>query len=423
MANPINEPMPDDAIFEMPWLQQLALDSDYPLTVADKRVVELAHAALLRADAVELHLGGKAGRLGECIVETAFLEGMLSLLEQLGKAGTPVIVFVDEVASSLFDDSAYSEVFWPGIRFQPAPDRARSGEHQSADESGEGEGRHLLALDFHGARDGMPYLQCAGTDMSSVTTLAQLHRVAVRNYAHRGSRQRYAAFLEDLFGLPAGTVDDLKAQPRIRLSEHDEARYPDHARAYGLNDDATRIICFFQSVVAAKCYENWDEVMTTICEHWARHHPSQRLEFFIACGPDDGQRVRCEDLATFFAGFTGAEGIARVITKKTPSLRDLAILLSRASLCLSNDTGPGHLAGALHIPTITPYLPRDVYPMRVWASTLWHRGVTLPPDAFTFAQIENAILNSHTDIITSVPANLLAAEATSALESQRVKRQ
>jgi hypothetical protein len=81
--------MPDDATFEMPWLQQLARDMDYPLTEADMRVVKMAHAALLRADAVELHLGGKAGRLGKCIVETAFLEGMLSLLERLGKAGRP----------------------------------------------------------------------------------------------------------------------------------------------------------------------------------------------------------------------------------------------------------------------------------------------------------------------------------------------
>ncbi len=76
--------------------------------------------------------------------------------------------------------------------------------------SAESEPRHLLALDFHGAHEGVPYLQRSETATSSVTTLAQLHRVAVRSYAHRGPRRRYAAFLEDLFGLPEGTVDDLK---------------------------------------------------------------------------------------------------------------------------------------------------------------------------------------------------------------------
>lgn len=43
--------------------------------------------------------------------------------------------------------------------------------------------------------------------------------------------------------------------------------------------------------------------------------------------------------------------------------------------------------------------------------------MTLPPATFTFAEIENAILKSHNDIINSVPAELLAAEAISALEA------
>src|SRR5215471_6631203 len=159
MANPINERMPDDAIFEMPWLQQLALEGDYPLSEADRRVVALAHATLLRADAIEVHLGGKAGRLGECIVETAFLEGMLSLLAQLGKVGTPVTVFVEGEASSLFDDAIYADQFWPGVHIQPMSDRATSGEQENADESGEHERQpqHPLALDFRGAHDGVPY--------------------------------------------------------------------------------------------------------------------------------------------------------------------------------------------------------------------------------------------------------------------------
>jgi hypothetical protein len=415
--------MPDDAIFEMPWLQHLARDKDYALTETDTPIRDIARAALLRVDAVELHLGGKAGRLGECIVETAYLEGMLSLLALMGKPGTPVTMFVDEGTSPLFDDATYSDQFWHGIHFQPTSERMTSEEHSALRASGEHEPRRPLALDFQGAHDGVPSLHQHETDTSSVTTLERLHRVAVRSYARRGPRRRYAAFLEGLFGLPEGAIDDLKAQPCIRINARDEARYPDLARAHALNDDATRIFGFFQSVVAAKCYENWDDVMLAICEHYARAHPSQRLEFLIACGPSDDQPVRGDDLAAYFAGFTGAEGNARVIVATTPSLRDLAILLSRASLCLSNDTGPGHLAGALHIPTITPYLPGDIYPMRVWASTLWHHGVTLPPDACTYPQIENAILNSHTDIINSVPAELLATEAISALEAQRADRQ
>jgi ADP-heptose:LPS heptosyltransferase len=150
---------------------------------------------------------------------------------------------------------------------------------------------------------------------------------------------------------------------------------------------------------------------------------SRGFALWINYKDPDENGLRCEDLAAFFAGFTGAEGNARVIVETTPSLCDLAILASHAALCLSNDTGPGHLAGALRVPTITPYLPGDIYPMRLSASTLWHHGVTLPPDAFTFAQIENAILNSRTDIINSAPAELLAPQAISALDAQLANRQ
>jgi glycosyl transferase family 9 (putative heptosyltransferase) len=58
------------------------------------------------------------------------------------------------------------------------------------------------------------------------------------------------------------------------------------------------------------------------------------------------------------------------------------VILRRARLALSNDTGPGHLAGALGIPTITPFLPGAVYSRQVWASTLWHRGVTIEPSSY-----------------------------------------
>src|SRR5262245_19534817 len=135
--------MPDDANFEMFWLQQLAHDSGYPLPETDKRVRELANAALLREDAVGVTLGGKAGRLGECIVETAVLEGILSLLEQLGKAGTPVTTLVDEGASSLFDDATYADQFWPGIHFRPSSEHTMTSEYASTSQSGEHESRHL----------------------------------------------------------------------------------------------------------------------------------------------------------------------------------------------------------------------------------------------------------------------------------------
>jgi ADP-heptose:LPS heptosyltransferase len=106
-----------------------------------------------------------------------------------------------------------------------------------------------------------------------------------------------------------------------------------------------------------------------------------------------------------------------VRVEQIPSLGDLAVLLSRASLVLSNDTGPGHLAGALSTPTITTFLPGGVYSMEVWASSLWHHGVTLEPSPFTTQQIESAVIWGDTAIINQIPPESIVAEALACLMS------
>src|SRR5690242_12061604 len=94
-----------------------------------------------------------------------------------------------------------------------------------------------------------------------ITTLANLQRVALRSYAIRGPRRRYADFFEEVFLLSGGILRAASVQPRIYVPGADAARYPQLARAFGLDADALLIVCFFQSVVAAKCYERWDETM------------------------------------------------------------------------------------------------------------------------------------------------------------------
>ncbi len=228
----------------------------------------------------------------------------------------------------------------------------------------------------------------------------------MRSYAHRGPERRYADFIEDLFGLPEQSIDGLQAQPRMLLSREDDERYALLAEEFKLNLAAIQVMCFFQSVVIAKCYERWDEVMIMLCDYVAQNFPQKKIDFFIACGPDEEQPegLRKHDLVEEFHDFTGIANNARFLVYETPSLRDLAILTKHATLVLSNDTGPGHIAGALQIPTIVPYLPGNIYSKQVWSSSLWHHGVTLDPNPFTFRQIEAAILWQRTDIINSIPS-------------------
>lgn len=393
------------------FLHTCALDKNRPLAKAEQAILKTVHSLLKQADEIIICLGGKAGRLGECIVGTGLLEGILQALRYMDKVGTPICIFVDYGAADLFDTKLYQSMYWSAISVIPLWEAADVQQLETQVTSD----RNVVVLDFHGANDGMPYLQfvehpltpTAQTEpdqYAHITILGQLFRVGVRSYADRGPERRYADFIETLFALPAGTIDGKQAQPRIRLADNENARYYELAQTFGLNPDALFMICFFQSVVPAKCYERWDEVLQLLCTQLALHMPGQKIDIVLACGPDADlpQGIRKADMEEWLGNFQGVEANARVLICSTPSLRDLAILTSHAVLALSNDTGPGHIAGALSIPTVTPFLPGTIYSKKVWSSTLFHYGVTVDPNPYSFRALEAAVIWGKTDIINSI---------------------
>ena len=397
---------------DLAFLDTLALDADRALSPPERHALTIAHEALMFADAVVIHIGGKAGRLGEAIVGTAFVEGTLRTLAAVGKAETPLTVIVDDTLAELMPVAEYRARYWQAITITSAA--PANVERVGMASYAPTPTQHLLALDFHGAHDGMPTLEIEDVERR-VTTLASLNRVALRSYAARGPEQRYAAFFRDLFSLSDASLAGDAVQPHIYIPAADDARYPTLARSFGLEEYALLIVCFFQSVVAAKCYERWDDVLALIADHIGQRFPGRRIDFFVACGPDANQPVYQEDLAAILGGFTGYQHNVRVIVAATPSLLDLAIILKHAILALANDTGPGHLAGALGIPTVTPYLPGTLYAKQVWASTSWHRGVTLEPSLYSFEQLKAQVFAGRTDIINTIPPERLAAEAIACL--------
>lgn len=388
------------------FLHDLAQDQQHPLSASEQTALAMAAHAFRQADAISVRLGGKAGRLGESVVGTGLLEGILQAIIYAGKAGMPLSIVVDETVHPLFNERLYREAFWPQITLA---------DHSPKEPTGQ----HLLIFDIHGAHDDMPSLhkEELTNAKGSITTLGHLFRVGVRSYAQRGPQRRYADFIETLLGLPAGVIDGSLAQPRIRPGAEDEIRYSVLAEQYQLDPGALPIICFFQSVVIAKCYWRWDEVMAQFCQYMAEHFPLQKICFLIACGPDElhPEGLRQADFSEEFGAFSGTNNNAVVRVGSPTSLRDLAILARHSSLALSDDTGPGHIAGAVQVPTITPYLPGNIYSRAIWSSTLWHRGVTLEPNPFSYQQIEAAILWNRTAIIDSIPPELLVAEAIKSL--------
>ena len=402
---------------DLAFLHDCGLDPTRVLTEDEGQRARAVQAEASACDGFVFSLGGRAGRLGECVVATALLEGFLLALAAMGKHHTPVRIAVDGPAVELFDAEIYRARHWPEIEVVALPSDGAEQETAMATIVDRLPGRRTFVVDLHGGHDGMPSLDIAVRGGRRFVVLARLFRVGVRSYAAHGPSRRYAAMIEAILALPAGAVNSLRAQPSVLISHAERAGYSTLARACGLRPGAVPIIGFFQSVVLAKCYGRWEEVLDGVCSTFARHFPGSQLDIVLPCGPDDQnpEGVRRVDLEREFASFTGVHGNARVHIVRTLPLRELAVLLTRALITLSNDSGPGHIAGAVGVPTVTPYLPGNVYSKQVWSSTLWHRGVTLDPNPYTRQQIESAVLWSRTDIIDAIPAATLVTQALDAL--------
>jgi Glycosyltransferase family 9 (heptosyltransferase) len=411
--------------YKLAFLANVAANPQSSLSVQERALLETNRQLLSQATSIIILLGGKAGRLGECVVGTALLTGTLEALRWLKKEGTPIHLLIDADAADLFLPESYQQSYWSPISVQrckqPIQDirSIRSTLALSATEA-----ERVVVLDLHGAHDGLPYLAiedkthsdaCTSTDKqlpqapeAPLAILGDLFRVGVRNYAQRGPERRYADYIEDLFALPHNALDRSAIQPNILLTD-DERHYQQLMIDWHIDRAAFKVVCIFQSVVLAKCYEKWDEVMDLICQHFAQHIPQQKIEFLVLCGPDKDLPLGFTkpDIAEWLQDYTGIQHNAHVTIQSTQSLRDLAIIIQHAELALSNDTGPGHIAGALKIPTIVPYLPGNIYAKSIWASTPWHRGVTLEPNPYSYQQLEAAVIWGKTDIIDSIdPASI-----------------
>ncbi|GHO86813.1 glycosyltransferase family 9 protein [Dictyobacter formicarum] len=405
-------------VYDLAFISKLARNPNYVLSSQEKLSLQANQRALRQASSIIILLGGKAGRLGECVVGTALLEGTLQMLLSLHKENIPVQILIDQSSVTLFDISSYQQAYWPEISMQlmetplTADDLISMRSATDADQE-------TLVLDFHGAHDNMPTHTQRSTTAGTLTVLDNLFRVGIRYYAWRGPERRYADFLCELFALPTSTLTGSTTQPCIRLTSADEQRYQQIQHSISLASDSILIVCFFQSVVLAKCYELWDEVMQMLCEYAAHNMPGKKISFVLACGPDENlpEGFKKADMIDWLQHFSGVQDNAHVHFYSTETLRDLAILSSHATLALSDDTGPGHISGALHIPTIVPFLPGNIYARIIWSSTFWHHGVTLDPNPYSDQQIEAAVIWGKTDIIDSIPPASLYQEAVRVFEN------
>ena len=383
----------EPAEHDLSFLGALASGDSSPLSPGAREALAQAAAVFRRAERFVVRTGGKAGRIGESVLETALVHGTLLALKRTRRRPPLVTLVVDDRVRELFAPALLHERFWSQVEVIAVPPAESEAAARAAalhgfeDES--------VLLDLNGGSVGAPFLRSERhrrgphAPWRTLHTLGQLFHTAVVRFAVRGPERRYADFLETLFSLPAYTLDGYEVQPEILLTDEERAHATPMLRRLGVAPRTIPFLCFFQSVAVAKCYPSWWDVIEGIAR--AASEMGRPVVFLVVCGPNESGRAGLEraDLEQVFGGF-GVPG-ASVVFCEIPSLRDLVILATRC-LTLANDTGPGHVAAAAGSPVVTPYLPGEVYPKRVWASTPRHRGISVEPSPFSRRQVTDAVL-------------------------------
>jgi len=150
----------------------------------------------------------------------------------------------------------------------------------------------------------------------------------------------YYRDLMDVLGLPAGGV-----HPQLTVTPQDDAWVGEHLRSLGVGD-GTKLL---QLVVGANfgASKLWvPERFAAVARHFQERHGMRAL---VLVGPSEvelGERI-------------AAEGGAICMSKPVLGLDKLKALVRRATLMVTGDTGPRHLAVAFDRPVVCLIGPTD----------------------------------------------------------------
>ena len=229
--------------------------------------------------------------------------------------------------------------------------------------------RFDLLLDFHGnLKSGL------------LGTLADA-RVRV-GYDRRNSREGNFLFNDHHVSLRQERIHRVEKHLELLGAlgiQPDEACYgltvPPHARAFAeaylrrIGQDSGPIVILHPGTSASGAHKRWPlEHFAALADRLVRHASARVL---VTSGPGEF------DLACSVARQCASE----LSLPETPSLQHLTGLIERASVFVSADTGPMHLAAALHVPVVALFGPKDpvIYGPYGTASRILQAGLDCSP--------------------------------------------
>jgi heptosyltransferase-2 len=148
-----------------------------------------------------------------------------------------------------------------------------------------------------------------------------------------------------------GGAEPAPPQIGLQIADADAAAAQALLASHGVGDGFI-VVCPF----AGGTWVNQDKTWPGFAEFVARDLPSFGRRLLICPGPGEEAIAR--------ERFPGALTLAGV------PLGVYASLLQRAALVISNDTGPGHIAAAVGVPTLSVLGPSDPARWRPWGPTV-----------------------------------------------------
>ncbi|MDD2823285.1 MAG: glycosyltransferase family 9 protein [Candidatus Daviesbacteria bacterium] len=355
-------------------------------------------------DGVYVVLGGA---IGDAVISTAYIKGIQQALNQSGKS-IPLTIMVSQDQGDLYDA-------WGQGNIKIVKVARNSGLAEATSAITASSLKNPLIFDFEHARAANPTIEIEEVNNQKITTVANLLIPAVHLYNNGSdSEKRYSKFIEELLSLPENSVDPQIAKPTIELPSNKDQLYENLANRCGIDtNNPNQISIIVEGSRPGKRYgmQNWATVITEIQKQYPNY------QFNVLFNKQDRRVGYTED--DIRTTLTNA-GVINSCHLVDGTLMELAVLLEKQKLTLTNDSGLAHIAGALkNGPSVVMlFLPKDSS-VNMWASSKKHIPIALSKEEEQ--NLSNVDINDENEdrkLMNKIPPERIIQKALEVLNSQ-----
>lgn len=352
-----------------------------------RRSTETTKRAFDEADHIYIVFGGA---IGDGVIGTAYLSGVQEALRRQGRT-TQITLVVSQDHGKLYDYLASSNV--------NVEKASRGGGMSKAQQLIVASNpQKPLILEFEHFYDKDPQVETVTNGTQQITEVTNLLPIAVQLYNNDADGiRRYSHFVEELFSLRKNSLGS-KVKPIINLPADKDAIYSRIASKFGIDvSNPDQITIVIEASVSGKRYNirKYAKLISEISQEYPGYQFN--ILYNSSASPASGG-YQITDIENALDN-AGVRNICHIIdgsdNTTITDVSDIAVLLERQKLVIGNDTGIGHMAGAIESgpSVLTLFMPGRFLPKH-WLSSTKQQAVT--PSASASAGIP-ATVPSYSD--------------------------